>query len=307
MTDYPLRGGVCVNGLPVAGVYHAGRRVGLTHDDTLLVPSGKNFMRYGAYADDNCSAAIRPDGGLDIVLKSTFKAWYAITWATQLADVGLAAGDIITASCDNLPPNVFMSTRFQEGGKLLSETQHLNSGLSTVSSAIPTGTTQIISQLFTSADHTEDRSLTIYPQIERGSQRTCWEPPENLRGGGTLKDLNLCGQWDTSWGVNFPTWEVDDRTARVGRTQTNNYWCARRMKAVTIPAGTYSIRVDVTGNSGLSFETHINDKVSFYAGADWRRFTLTQPSAVYVQLAVRPTWTGEATFTPVILEGDWGG
>lgn len=183
MTDYPLRGGVCVNGLPVAGVYHAGRRVGLTHDDTLLVPSGKNFMRYGAYADDNCSAAIRPDGGLDIVLKSTFKAWYAITWATQLADVGLAAGDIITASCDNLPPNVFMSTRFQEGGKLLSETQHLNSGLSTVSSAIPTGTTQIISQLFTSADHTEDRSLTIYPQIERGSQRTCWEPPENLRGG----------------------------------------------------------------------------------------------------------------------------
>lgn len=27
MTDYPLRGGVCVNGLPVAGICHAGRRI----------------------------------------------------------------------------------------------------------------------------------------------------------------------------------------------------------------------------------------------------------------------------------------
>lgn len=44
---------------------------------------------------------------------------------------------------------------------------------------------------------------------------------------------------------------------------------------------------------------------AYHAGSDWRRFTLDQPTEVYVQLAVRPTWTGEATLTPVILEGDW--
>lgn len=50
---------------------------------------------------------------------------------------------------------------------------------------------------------------------------------------------------------------------------------------------------------------HVGGRVAFYAGSDWRRFTLDQPTEVYVQLAVRPTWTGEATLTPVILEGDW--
>ena len=56
MTDYPLRGGgVCVNGLLVAGIYHAGQRIGLTHDGALLVPSGKNLLNYGvAHAGHDC-------------------------------------------------------------------------------------------------------------------------------------------------------------------------------------------------------------------------------------------------------------
>lgn len=77
------------------------------------------------------------------------------------------------------------------------------------------------------------------------------------------------------------------------------------MSAVTLPAGTYSVRVDITGTAGLAFEVHVGGRVAFYAGSDWRRFTLDQPTEVYVQLAVIPTWTGEATLTPVILEGDW--
>ena len=59
------------------------------------------------------------------------------------------------------------------------------------------------------------------------------------------------------------------------------------------------------GDAGLAFEVHVGGRVAFYAGSDWRRFTLDQPTEVYVQLAVHPTWTGEATLTPVILEGDW--
>ena len=77
------------------------------------------------------------------------------------------------------------------------------------------------------------------------------------------------------------------------------------MSAVTLPAGTYSVRVDITGDAGLAFEVHVGGRVAFYVGSDWRRFTLDQPTEVYVQLAVTPTWTGEATLTPVILEGDW--
>lgn len=117
-------------------------------------------------------------------------------------------------------------------------------------------------------------------------------------------DLNLCGAWD-NWGTKFPTWEVSGHTAHVARPDTATGWQARRMSAVTLPAGTYSVRVDITGAAGLAFEVHVGGRVAFYAGSDWRRFTLDQPTEVYVQLAVRPTWTGEATLTPVILEGDW--
>ncbi len=77
------------------------------------------------------------------------------------------------------------------------------------------------------------------------------------------------------------------------------------MSAVTLPAGTYSVRVDITGDADLAFEVHVGGRIAFYAEMRWRRFTLDQPTEVYVQLAVRPTWTGEATLTPVILEGDW--
>ena len=304
MTDYPLRGGVCVNGLPVGGIYHAGRRIGLTHDGALLVPSGKNLMRYDAYADANAVAGIRADGGLDITLKQSFRAWYAITWSTQLSDAGLAAGDTITASCAGLIAHHYMSIRFQRGGDLIGETPYLAIDRPFVSTSIPGGTTQIVTQLFTDADFTEDRHFTIHPQLERGSARTCWEPPENLRGGGVLKDLNLCGAWD-NWGSKFPTWEVSGHTAHVARPDTATKWQARKMSAVTLPAGTYSVRVDITGDAGLAFEVHVGGRVAFYAGSDWRRFTLDQPTEVYVQLAVRPTWTGEATLTPVILEGDW--
>ena len=115
---------------------------------------------------------------------------------------------------------------------------------------------------------------------------------------------NLCGAWD-NWGTKFPTWEVSGHTAHVARPDTATGWQARRMSAVTLPAGTYSVRVDITGTAGLAFEVHVGDRVAFYAGSDWRRFTLDQPTEVYVQLAVSPTWTGEATLTPVILEGDW--
>ena len=310
MTDYPLRGGVCVNGLPVAGICHAGRRIGLTHDGALLVPSGKNLMRYDAYVDANAVAGIRADGGLDITLKQSFRAWYAITWRTQLSDAGLAAGDTIMASCAGLIARHYMSIRFQRGGDLISETPYLEIDRPFVSTSIPGGTTQIVTQLFTDADFTEDRHFTIHPQLEKGSKRTCWEPPENLRGGGVLKDLNLCGMWPSAapeW-MRLDAWQGGGRTAHVKRSTTRSTWVSIDTAKVTLPAGVYGIRCDgLVSGIACEFRDAGADRNLGYIYDAWKTLTVTEPMTVTPRLVISPDWTGEATVTPAILEGDWGG
>lgn len=64
-----MGGGVCVNGLPVAGIYHAGQRIGLTHGGTMLVPSGKNLLNYGVAQVGHMIASVIDDGGLRVSLE----------------------------------------------------------------------------------------------------------------------------------------------------------------------------------------------------------------------------------------------
>lgn len=309
MTDYPLRGGVCVNGLPVAGIYHAGRRIGLTHDGHCFVPSGKNLLCWSEMTafDGLVKTAVTDDGGLHVKAKAGLHCWCGISWDIPLSDIGVSPGDTLTASLaddEQLGGGMLLNLKFLTDS-YGSYTAQQNFGWGNVEvMTIPEDTITIQFTVMATTDISADLSKTIHPQLERGSARTCWEPPENLRGGGVLKDLNLCGAWD-NWGSKFPTWEVSGHTAHVARPDTATKWQARKMSAVTLPAGTYSVRVDITGDAGLAFEVHVGGRVAFYAGSDWRRFTLDQPTEVYVQLAVRPTWTGEATLTPVILEGDW--
>lgn len=183
MTDYPLRGGVSIHGLPVAGICHAGKRIGLAHDGIMLVPSGKNLLSYGAGTGDNWVTEIAPDGGLTVTLGKGFKAWGAITFETTLSYAGLEPGDAVVVSCDELADYVRISTRFMVGGELISEADYITPESHVVRTSIPDGTKRIQTQIFTTASVDADMTLHLHPQIEKGSERTCWEPPENLRGG----------------------------------------------------------------------------------------------------------------------------
>lgn len=270
------------------------------------MPSGKNLMRYDAYADANAAAGIRADGGLDITLKQSFRAWYAITWRTQLSDAGLAAGDTITASCAGLIAHHYMSIRFQRGGDLIGETPYLAIDRPFVSTSIPDGTTQIVTQLFTDADFTEDRHFTIHPQLERGSARTCWEPPEKLRGGGTIKDLNLAPAWKPA--PNNPqgmTYTVDGHRLSIGIPYTVNRWVTWYSQRVAFPAGVYTVYG--TGSRWDAF-TIYNDRNTILTRVDRLKILLTLSSETTLELHVGWEPKGsqiDANFTPVILEGDW--
>lgn len=308
MTDYPLRGGgVCVNGLLVAGIYHAGQRIGLTHDGALLVPSGKNLLNYGVAQAGHMIASVIDNGGLRVATTAPMNSWIGFRWKADIAPE-LHEGDKLTLSLedgDTLNGICFQVFFYDAAGKMLQRATFTKDNITSLKSlTVPAGAMTYDTCVFTYGKLSESTTSILHPQLELGDKRTCWEPPEKLRGGGVAADLNLCGAWD-NWGTKFPTWEVSGHTAHVARPDTATGWQVRRMSAVTLPAGTYSVRVDITGTAGLAFEVHVGGRVAFYAGSDWRRFTLDQPTEVYVQLAVRPTWTGEATLTPVILEGDW--
>lgn len=190
MTDYPLRGGgVCVNGLPVAGAYHAGRRVGLTHGGSLLVPSGKNLLRWSDMTgfDGKIRTTVTSDGSLRVDAGAGLGAWCGILWDIRCSDIGVRPGDVLTAS---LPQGELLGGGLLFNLKFLTDTGgsyavQRNFGWGNIYTfTVPEDTIIIRFTLF-AADSalTADLSKTLHPQLERGDTRTCWEPPENLRGG----------------------------------------------------------------------------------------------------------------------------
>ena len=95
---HPTLGGVSINGKTVEGAYHAGHRVGLTHGGIMLLPSGKNLMRYGACDVAPLTVTVNTDGGLHCVFGEGVKAWSYVSFKTPLTDAGLSVGDHITVS-----------------------------------------------------------------------------------------------------------------------------------------------------------------------------------------------------------------
>ena len=191
MTDYPLRwGGVCVNGLPVAGIYHAGRRIGLTHDGHCFVPSGKNLLRWSEMTafDGLVKTAVTDDGGLHVKAKAGLHCWCGISWDIPLSDIGVSPGDTLTASLaddEQLGGGMLLNLKFLTDS-YGSYTAQQNFGWGNVEvMTIPEDTITIQFTVMATTDISADLSKTIHPQLERGSARTCWEPPENLRGGAS--------------------------------------------------------------------------------------------------------------------------
>lgn len=192
MTDYPLRGGVCVNGLPVAGICHAGRRIGLTRDGALLVPSGKNLLRWSEMTafDGLVKTAVTDDGGLHVKVKAGLHCWCGISWDIACADIGVSPGDTLTASLaddEQLGGGMLLNLKFFTDS-YGSYAAQKNFGWGNVEvMTIPEDTITIQFTVMATTDISADLSKTIHPQLERGSARTCWEPPEKLRGGGRPK------------------------------------------------------------------------------------------------------------------------
>ena len=306
-----LRGGVCVNGLPVAGICHAGRRIGLTHGGSMLVPSGKNLLRWSEMTafDGLVKTTVTDDGGLHVKTKAGLHCWYGISWDIPLSDIGVTVGDTLTASLaddEQLGGGMLLNLKFltdSYGGYTVQK----NFGWGNVEvMTIPEDTITIQFTVMATTDISADLSKTIHPQLERGSARTCWEPPEKLRGGGTLKDLNLAPAWNPA--PNNPqglTYTVDSHRLSIGIPYTGNRWVTWYSQWVAFPAGVYTVYG--TGSRWDAF-TIYNDRNTILTHVDRSKILLTLSSETTLELHVGWESKGsqiDANFTPVILEGDW--
>lgn len=188
MTDYPLRGGVCVNGLPVAGIYHAGQRIGLTHDGALLVPSGKNLLNYGVAQAGHMIASVIDDGGLRVAATAPMNSWIGFRWKADIAPE-LHEGDKLTLSLedgDTLNGICFQVFFCDAAGKMLQRATFTKDNITSLKSlTVPAGAMTYDTCVFTYGKLSESTTSILHPQLELGDKRTCWEPPEKLRGGGS--------------------------------------------------------------------------------------------------------------------------
>lgn len=192
MTDYPLRGGVGIQGLQVAGVYHAGKRIGLAHAGTMLVPSGKNLLRYGAATTvgGRMAASIMADGGLRVETAATVPSWNGFQWRTDILSSDLHEGDVLTASLadyDRLNKLCFQIFFDDESGKFLQRITFTSDNMTPRTITVPAGAVVFRACVFTYGAQAESSVAILHPQLERGSERTCWEPPAILAGGGQPK------------------------------------------------------------------------------------------------------------------------
>ena len=301
---YPILGGVSINGETVAGACHAGHRVGLTHGGIMLLPSGKNLMRYGACDAAPLTVTVNTDGGLHCVFGEGVKAWNYVSFKTPLTDAGLSVGDHITVSTDSaeldgLNGQIHVSIRFLAStGTFISQLDTLGANTTVVSGVIPDGTAVIETQVYTSADVSEDMVFDVHLQLEAGGARTAWEPPAVMAAGGG-GSLSLIGAWNPSSGWDLDK-TIDGPTLRIKRDETTTSWSSVSTMPVDLPAGSY--RIQVLGSlTNLACELHKDDDPIVYIGNDWTAFTLTDTTSVKVVIACSPKWHGDVELRVILL------
>lgn len=147
----------------------------------MLLPTEKNCFTYTATTSGAYSITIAPDGGLAVEISKEAAAWSAVSFNIPLSTVGLAVGDQITISCDELVDGVCISTRFMTNSwNLLGEAAYVKSLSKVIHSNIPSDTALLQMQIFTTRTFDTDLTLLLYPQVEKGSERTEWEPPASV-------------------------------------------------------------------------------------------------------------------------------
>lgn len=156
------------------------------------MPSGKNLLRWSEMTafDGLVKTAVTDDGGLYVKVKAGLHCWCGISWDIACADIGVSPGDTLTASLaddEQLGGGMLLNLKFFTDS-YGSYTVQQNFGWGNVEvMTIPEDTITIQFTVMATTDISADLSKTIHPQLEKGSKRTCWEPPEKLRGGGHAK------------------------------------------------------------------------------------------------------------------------
>ena len=180
MTDYPLRGGVCVNGLPVAGIYHAGQRIGLTHDGALLVPSGKNLLNYGVAQAGHMIASVIDDGGLRVAATAPMNSWIGFRWKADIAPE-LHEGDKLTLSLedgDTLNGICFQVFFYDAAGKMLQRATFTKDNITSLKSlTVPAGAMTYDTCVSPSGNRSHPPPPTRPPRWARGDTRPGGAPP----------------------------------------------------------------------------------------------------------------------------------
>ena len=172
MTDYPLRGGgVCVNGLPVAGIYHAGQRIGLTHDGALLVPSGKNLLNYGVAQSGHMIASVIDNGGLRVATTAPMNSWIGFRWKADIAPE-LHEGDKLTLSLedgDTLNGICFQVLFYDAAGKMLQRATFTKDNITSLKSlTVPAGAMTYDTCVFPYGKLSESTTSILHPPVGAG-------------------------------------------------------------------------------------------------------------------------------------------
>lgn len=151
------------------------------------MPSGKNLLNYGAAQVGHMIASVIDDGGLRVDATAPMASWIGFRWKADIAPE-LNEGDKLMLSLedgDTLNGICFQVFFYDATGKMLQRCTFIKDNITALKSlTVPAGAMTYDTCVFTYGTLSEPTTSILHPQLELGDKRTCWEPPENLRGGG---------------------------------------------------------------------------------------------------------------------------
>ena len=151
------------------------------------MPSGKNLLNYGVAQAGHMIASVIDNGGLRVATTAPMNSWIGFRWKADIAPE-LHEGDKLTLSLedgDTLNGICFQVFFYDAAGKMLQRATFTKDNITSLKSlTVPAGAMTYDTCVFTYGKLSESTTSILHPQLELGDKRTCWEPPEKLRGGG---------------------------------------------------------------------------------------------------------------------------
>lgn len=148
-------------------------------------------MAYAAADHKNglISSSIMTDGGMRLVARAGLKKWVGLVWRTEIPSDAVQ-GDTFTLSVadgDVLSHGFCVNLKIMDSAiSMVGQHTAWGSDRSSVFN-LPQAASFFDFTFFSNTQLEEDVEFFLHPQLERGSVRTCWEPPAILAGGGQPK------------------------------------------------------------------------------------------------------------------------